>query len=569
MLFLLTGLLGGGVGALLGLGLASLFGWLVNGSLNFGGWVVVLSLAIVGYFVGWLIAFVVSGIRMFRILTRKIPENFFGMCTGLKETSKPPGKEALTNWLSGRINDLAGLEPVSKIPLTFGMLRERRFVKQKKGEEGIQLRMVTSNLSQNQPFVLPFKYDRLFIYSEREFKRLFPEEIVAYMKNPHAEKTDSGKTGTDESPYAVPGLPGYFYLPEAEHLPVIVATRLSLSFPVLLCAIPLYTVQNPAKPGEGESRALKRSDLQLHWFSDGGIASNFPIQFFDSWLPTRPTFGVNLTSLPDDGIKKGAETTKDDEWFGKGNELLYEEEANKKLDDKYISPTAIPAAQEIDRMMGSTAGKKSGKAACADAIYLPAADDPPFTEWIPFTKKSKRSGKVTRSLFKFLWSIFTTAQNYRDNSQAMLPSYRERIVQIRLADEEGGLNLAMSEETIKRVAEKGNVAGDKLLGFNFRYHQWVRFQVLMSQMEIYLDKTWRDAREDPTTGTRRFNYPTLLKDQLEDENEFPYRREAGWCDNAEGRMKAMGVFIEGWSKEPMLSEKPPQPESILRVTPEL
>jgi hypothetical protein len=29
-----------------------------------------------------------------------------------------------------------------------------------------------------------------------------------------------------------------------------------------------------------------------HWFADGGISSNFPIQFFDAWLPTRPTFGL-------------------------------------------------------------------------------------------------------------------------------------------------------------------------------------------------------------------------------------------------------------------------------------
>jgi predicted acylesterase/phospholipase RssA len=50
--------------------------------------------------------------------------------------------------------------------------------------------------------------------------------------------------------------------------------------------------------------------LQQNWFSDGGIASNFPIHFFDAWLPRRPTFGVNLVSLPDEQIE-GTESVKE------------------------------------------------------------------------------------------------------------------------------------------------------------------------------------------------------------------------------------------------------------------
>jgi len=29
-------------------------------------------------------------------------------------------------------------------------------------------------------------------------------------------------------------------------------------------------------------------DLHRHWFSDGGICSNFPIGLFDVWLPKTP-----------------------------------------------------------------------------------------------------------------------------------------------------------------------------------------------------------------------------------------------------------------------------------------
>jgi hypothetical protein len=69
---------------------------------------------------------------------------------------------------------------------------------------------------------------------------------------------------------------------------VVVAARLSLSFPLLLSAVRLYelartqtAVDSPLEPVEC-------------WFTDGGAASNFPIHFFDSWFPGRPTLGLDL-----------------------------------------------------------------------------------------------------------------------------------------------------------------------------------------------------------------------------------------------------------------------------------
>ena len=82
-------------------------------------------------------------------------------------------------------------------------------------------------------------------------------------------------------------------LPEMGDLPVILATRMSLAFPVLLSAVPLWSADRsvkPTVPGEFE--------LEHVWFSDGGISSNFPITLFDSPLPRWPTFGINLSSLP-------------------------------------------------------------------------------------------------------------------------------------------------------------------------------------------------------------------------------------------------------------------------------
>jgi hypothetical protein len=73
------------------------------------------------------------------------------------------------------------------------------------------------------------------------------------------------------------------------------------------------------------------------------------------------------------------------------------------------------------------------------------------------------------NLLKFLTAIFATAQNYRDNSQSLLPSYRERVVQVRLEEGEGGLNLAMDSKTIAKIVDKGDRAGEVLCdGFDFR-----------------------------------------------------------------------------------------------------
>ena len=65
---------------------------------------------------------------------------------------------------------------------------------------------------------------------------------------------------------------------------------MSLSFPLLISAVPLYAIDYE------RARAAERAP-EVCWFSDGGISSNFPVHFFDSPLPSRPTFAVNLRYL--------------------------------------------------------------------------------------------------------------------------------------------------------------------------------------------------------------------------------------------------------------------------------
>jgi predicted acylesterase/phospholipase RssA len=90
-------------------------------------------------------------------------------------------------------------------------------------------------------------------------------------------------------------LSGLCRLPGPEHLPVVVAARMSLSFPFLFRAVPLHSVDYSLNLKAGEGFKPERT-----WFLDGGICSNFPIDLFDAPLPGRPTFGVNLQPLRED-----------------------------------------------------------------------------------------------------------------------------------------------------------------------------------------------------------------------------------------------------------------------------
>jgi hypothetical protein len=69
-------------------------------------------------------------------------------------------------------------------------------------------------------------------------------------------------------------------------MPIVVAARLSLCFPFLFSAVPVYAVDYEAKR---DKRQLRRCLL-----SDGGLCTNFPIHLFDAACPARPTFGFLL-----------------------------------------------------------------------------------------------------------------------------------------------------------------------------------------------------------------------------------------------------------------------------------
>ena len=79
-----------------------------------------------------------------------------------------------------------------------------------------------------------------------------------------------------------------FELPPPENFPILLAARMSLSFPLLFSTIPLWAIDYDIDCKSGK-RGFQRCQ-----FSDGGISSNFPMHLFEGLIPLWPTFGIQL-----------------------------------------------------------------------------------------------------------------------------------------------------------------------------------------------------------------------------------------------------------------------------------
>ncbi|MGZ6124381.1 MAG: hypothetical protein ACXWLR_05450, partial [Myxococcales bacterium] len=222
--------------------------------------------------------------RSLRYFARVMYEQEFGLCTGMRApgSKEPP---ALTEWLHDLLQSIAA-KPAG--PLTFGDLRRIAF-KETPGEPGIVLRVLTTCLTAGRPYTLPIE-ERLF-FDPLELGMLFPTEVVDWMAAHARPPRDSEDAGVDELARAHtngdavrPLLP----IPAPDDFPVIVALRMSLSFPILLSAVPLHRL-SVTKDGDTWTPCLERL-----CFTDGGVCSNLPIHLFDSPLPTWPTFAINL-----------------------------------------------------------------------------------------------------------------------------------------------------------------------------------------------------------------------------------------------------------------------------------
>ena len=204
--------------------------------------------------------------------------------------------DALTPWLHATLQSLAGLE--ADRPLRFGDLWRGPDVRtdyiaaqarHRTGLRAIDLRLMTTALSHGRPYSFPLDSEA-FCFDEAEMRLLFPATVVDALIESSPGRIDDGV------------LAGRYRLPAMEDLPVIVPVRMSLAFPLLLSAVPLWRLRQDPDPAQ-RSRWLRVAERV--WFSDGGICSNFPIHYFDALVPSRPTFGINLVDasfVPQDPV---------------------------------------------------------------------------------------------------------------------------------------------------------------------------------------------------------------------------------------------------------------------------
>ncbi|MBL7493401.1 patatin-like phospholipase family protein [Frankia sp. AgB1.9] len=471
-------LVAGGIsfGALVGV----LYGF--GGSLDrqrWYGWLLIALVLLVASLLGLLAAVLVRAL----ITVRGLPAAFFGACSGMPAGRS--GNDALTPWLHGQIQRCAGRE--GGVPLTFADLAGGR-----RADEKIALEMMTTDLSAAQPLSLPFAEEQ-FLYSPGEFARLFPDDVLAHLERVSTPvPTPEGVLG----PTDLRTFPG-------PDLPVIVATRMSLSFPGLICAVPLWV------------QGIGRGGPVRHWFSDGGISSNFPMHFFDTWLPTRPTFGLDLVPTP---------------------------RAKGKRE---------PVREPGDPAMTATVAPPS------------AAGGEPV----------RRVAQIN-NLFGFLGQILDTTLNWRDTLLAELPGFSDRIRSIRLPDGTGGIHLTMTPAQINDLAASGAVAGQSFLTtFDWDDHLFARYTLLMRQLQQNLVG---GGHADPGTVTKAFT-PELQERLLRlGQAEVPGSEDAiydeQWGHAARDRTLALLGLATGWAAAPSLSfiQGPaPTPPPVMRMRPKV
>ena len=218
-------------------------------------------------------------------------DNGFGLCRGWNVRSDD-GIPDLTGYLHDAIQKAAGLDPLHDHPLTFADLHAAPGSPEEvlgtggpsEARRSINLQVYASHLVHGRPYRFPLDAaddtSRLF-FRPAEMRRYFPASVVAHLLR--VSKRYAPASPSDPGPCDCST--GLYELPQ-EQLPVVVATRMAMSFPLLISAVPVWSIDYEARRGE---RHLKRC-----WMSDGGLCSNFPIHLFDALVPRWPTFGIAL-----------------------------------------------------------------------------------------------------------------------------------------------------------------------------------------------------------------------------------------------------------------------------------
>jgi predicted acylesterase/phospholipase RssA len=445
-----------------------------------------------------------------------LPRNRFGLCSGRSHDDKP----ALMEWLETKIETTAGIDR----PLTFGDLEDA----------GVRLRMVTTNLTHGRPYTLPFAEKELY-FRRSEMERILPTAIVELMVSKAKEEaarrrndaasangpgegsaTKTSKPGYDLYATAVSAAEstGIYPLPPTRDLPLLLAARMSLSFPVLFTLVPLMAVDYTWTTNQDSTRwdFIDVPRLELCWFIDGGLTSNFPIAFFDSPLPKWPTFGLDLREF-------------------------HPQHPKSDIDE--------------DRNVWMVDGNGDGR-----------------TElWNRFATALEKV-----PVGGYLASILNAMQNWRDNTQQRVNGFRDRIAHIKLSADEGGLNLDMPEKVIEKLAERGRFAGTRLVKrftpasaetMNWDNHRWLRLLATTELTRQWLHDISTSMEVNPNGGT---SYDDLLQRSANDPHTGYVQKLAHLRAARLARKAAFAAAETAMTAAQPQEDEVPNPLPELRVT---
>jgi predicted acylesterase/phospholipase RssA len=464
------------------------------------------------------LVFLLCSFRVISLFFKVMSSQNFGLCKGMRGTDQVANSPALTEWLYELFQDLSG--KTHSQPLTFGDLANTRF--EGPGDHvGISLRMMTTCLTVGRPYSLPFDESVTFYFDPIELRDYFPDEVVDWMVQtavkPKVSVEEIGlenhesSTSQQEQEVAIPA--NLMQLPNADDLPVIFGVRMSLSFPILLSALPLHRIRLVKKPPtvpNGVGRWEKRMERVL--FTDGGVCSNLPVHMFDAPLPNWPTFAINLRS---------------------------DLQAWEKESDRAVRP-------------------KRGQGFHGD--FYPIVEDSSF-----------------RSVLSFFAAIVSTMQNWRDVLGRSAPGSRDRVVTVRHTESEGGLNLNMELAAIGRMAKSGTLAADLLIRDfrpdprpspetdEWTYHRWVRTRNQVRALHEYLlnlTGSYSNIENHPVIAELVGNSKAYV--------DGSYKFDQKNADAANDFLDRLTALMDEMKAiNPNFDRKSPRPRAELRTTPRI
>jgi hypothetical protein len=432
---------------------------------------------------------------------RVLPAHGFGLCSGLGQ--ERPG---VTDWLHATLQEAAGRGP-NEAPLTFGDLwaadaapasraAAAARAEQDAAARAIDLQMITTALTHGRPYRLPFE-NRRFAFREAEMRGYFPDVVVDHMIN--------------SAPRGEGGFAGLHRLPLAHDLPVLVAARMSLSFPLLFSMVPLYAVDYTFRANRGRDPKPERC-----WFVDGGLSSNFPVTMFDGPLPRWPTFCIDLSTFHEQYPKSESDDCEN-VWMVSGN--------GNGTSDRW---TRLPG-----RGLGALGG-------FAMAMLDTAVN------WRDNTQ--------------------LTVPGYRDRIAHVKLSPGEGGLNL---DMDAGTMRSLAWRghcAAVQLRERFGVAGATRKGLNWNTHRWTRFRSSMALFQKMLGQVTAAVRyRDPAYP----GYGALIGRTRDADPHTGY----WWASDPEEHQRLVAAFLEeaaALADAPLsFEEDAPRPRPELQITPRL